>query len=114
MDKILDLIKIIFMDELHLNEEDIENLRHCFLDTPIIKSKQDENGINRYYLMKHQIGISIDFLNNLFNSNQNKNSSNTTDLETLPSLLNDLFKVLLSDKFLLTTGYKTFLSKSNF
>ena len=35
-------------------------------------SKQDENGINRYFLMKYQIGISIDFLNNLFNSNKNK------------------------------------------
>ncbi len=113
MDKILDLIKIIFMDELHLNEEEIENLRHCFLDTPIIKSKQDENGINRYYLMKYQIGISIEFLNNLFNSNENKNSSNTTDLETLPSLSNDLFKVLLSDNEepILLTEYKTFLSK---
>ena len=47
MDKILDLIKIIFMDELHLYEEDIENLRHCFFDIPIIK--KDENRINRYY-----------------------------------------------------------------
>lgn len=53
MDKILDLIKIVFMDELHLNEEDIENLRHCFLDTPIIKSQQDENGNIGYYLMKY-------------------------------------------------------------
>ena len=64
--------------------------------------------------MKYQIGISIDFLNNLFNSNENKNSSNTTDSETSPSLLNYLFKVLLSDKedpILLTTEYKTFLSK---
>ena len=34
MNKILDLIKKIFMDELHLNEEDIENLRHCFFDIP--------------------------------------------------------------------------------
>ena len=115
MDKILDIIKIIYMDELHLSEDDINDLKHCFLDTPVIKSKQDENGINRYYLMKNKIGISIDLLNNLFKSDKN-NSNNTTDLETLPSLSNDLFKVLLSDAeepILLTgpTGYKTFLSQ---
>ncbi len=63
--------------------------------------------------MKYQIGISIEFLNNLFNSNENKNSSNTTYLETLPSLSNDLFKVLLSDNEepILLTEYKIFLSK---
>lgn len=52
-------------------------------------------------------------MKNLFT---NKDNSNTTDLETLPFLSNDLFKVLLSDKeepILLTgpTGYKTFLSQ---
>ena len=116
MDKILELIKITFMDDMNLSEEDIEDLRKCFLDIPIIKNKQDENGTNQYYLMKNKIGISINFLNNLFKSDNNNNSNNTTDLETLPSLSNDLFKVLLSDKeepILLTgpTGYKTFLSQ---
>ena len=66
MDKILELIKITFMDDMNLSEEDIEDLRKCFLDIPIIKNKQDENGTNQYYLMKNKIGISINFLNNLF------------------------------------------------
>ena len=38
IDKILELIKDVFMDEFHFNENDIIDLKHCYFDKPQIKN----------------------------------------------------------------------------
>ena len=114
LDKILELIKLVFMDQFSLREDDIKDLKDCYFGKPMIRPIRDENGNSRYFLMKHKIGICLDLLITLFK--KDKIISNITDLENIPSFSNDLFKVLLSNKeepILLVgpTGYKTFLSR---
>ena len=112
IEKILELIKEVFKDECHLNENDIIDLKHCYFDKPQIKN---DDGSNKYFLMKYNIGIDLDFIQTFFQSN-NIYSGDIKDLNIFSSFSNDFFKILLSDNeepMLLTgpTGYKTFLSQ---